>query len=115
MHGNEWSEDIAEFASWSVRYDLWCKMHYFGHLIEASSQEQTQHHYRPTSLLAQLPNEFTRDDARIMRRRMGKDTSSRALRNMLNTWLHRGFVRLDKERDVYIKNKREMQTNMIVT
>lgn len=105
MHGNEWSEDIAEFASWSVRYDLWCKMHYFGHLLEASAQEQTQHHYRPTSLLAQLPNEFTRDDARIMRRRLGKDTSSRALRNMLSTWLHRGFIHLDKERDIYIKNQ----------
>ena len=105
MHGGEWSEEIAEFASWSVRYDLWCKMHFFGHIIEASTQEQTQHHYRPTSLLAQLPNEFTRDDARIMRRRLGKDTSSRALRNMLNTWLHRGFIRLDKERDVYIKNQ----------
>ena len=115
MHGGEWSEEIAEFASWTVEYDLWCKMHFFGHLIEASTQEQTQHHYRPTSLLAQLPAQFTRDDARIMRRRLGKDTSSRALRNMLNTWLHRGFVRLDKERDVYIKNKREMQTNMIVT
>ena len=105
MHGGEWSEEIAEFASWTVEYDLWCKMHFFGHLIEASTQEQTQHHYRPTSLLAQLPAQFTRDDARIMRRRLGKDTSSRALRNMLNTWLHRGFIRLDKERDVYIKKQ----------
>ena len=40
-----------------------------------------------------------------MRRRMGKDTSSRALRNMLSTWLHRGFIRQDKERDIYVKNQ----------
>jgi hypothetical protein len=58
---------------------------------------------QPTMLLAQLPNTFTRDEARIMRRQQGRDASSRSLRNMLNTWVNRGFIRFDKETKLYTK------------
>ncbi len=26
----KWSKEIENFAPWSLRYDMWCKMHYFG-------------------------------------------------------------------------------------
>ena len=105
MHGSSWSREIEEFASWSLDYDMWVKMHYFGSAIEDASQGKADRRYLPTMLLPLLPETFTRDEARMMRRRMGKDSSSRAVRNMLSTWTHRGFIRLDREKGVYLKVK----------
>ena len=103
MNGNQWSQEIADFATWSLNYDLWVKLRYFGQMIE-SCMDAAQNNYRqPTVLLAQLPSTFTRDDARIMRRQQGRDSTSRSLRNMLNTWVNRGFIRYDKTTQLYHK------------
>ncbi|MBQ5912802.1 MAG: DUF3987 domain-containing protein [Bacteroidaceae bacterium] len=103
MNGNKWSQEIEQFASWSLNYDLWVKLHYFGQMIENCLDTAQNGGRQPTMLLAQLPNTFTRDEARIMRRQQGRDASSRSLRNMLNTWVNRGFIRFDKETKLYTK------------
>ena len=103
MQGKQWTDDIATFASWTLDYDLWVKMHFFGQLIENVATTSKHSDYTPTNLLTQLPDTFTRDDARIMRRRMGKNSSSRALSNMLATWKKRGFITFDPQTNNYHK------------
>ena len=102
MNGLQWTAEIAEFASWSVRYDMWCKMHFFGDKLrqdlegEASALQVT-----PRNLLDLLPREFTRQMAQEMRIEQGRKPNPT---NMLNQWVFRGFIKLDKERGVYVKN-----------
>ena len=50
-----------------------------------------------------LPNEFTRDQARNMRRDIGRSTNMKDVRNMLNQWVYRGIVRYDEARNIYVK------------
>ena len=108
MEGNKWSQEIADFCSWSVSFDMYSKIKIFGDLIEKSSNcTVPDNSRRRTNLLVLLPDEFTRDDARNMRRDVGKGTSSKELKNMLAQWVHSGKIKLDEDRNVYVKQRRE--------
>jgi hypothetical protein len=102
MHGG-WSQEIEDFCSWSVSYDMWCKSYYFGQLIEKDFNVIEQGGHRPTMLLPMLQNTFTYNDAVSIRRIMNKPTTSRAVRNMLNQWIHRKLVTYDKDTKKYHK------------
>ena len=108
MHGYRWSQEIELFASWTVDYDLWCKFHFFGDMIENATQSTAPDNARyNTSLLALLPDTFTREQARNMRRDIGKGTSAREVRCMLGQWTHRGFIRLDEKQGIYVKVQKQ--------
>ena len=103
MNGGVWSADIEAFASWSIDYDLWCKLIFFGDLIEASTSATPDNHRYTQRLTNLLPDEFTREQARNMRRDAGRSTNARDVSNMLNQWLYRGHIKYDAVRKVYIK------------
>ena len=66
--------------------------------------ERTAVQRGPASLLALLPQEFTREQVREVRMAQGMQPNPK---NMLAQWVHRGFVRHDEERGVYLKLKIE--------
>lgn len=104
MEGYQWTQPIEDFASFSCDYDIWCKFHFFGDLIEnACNNTVPDNSKRRTNLLSLLPDEFTREQARNMRRDMGKGTSSKEMKNMLAQWVHCKKIRFDKEREIYLK------------
>ncbi|MBO5699674.1 MAG: hypothetical protein J6R79_06705 [Bacteroidaceae bacterium] len=105
MNGGVWTKDIEDFASWSIDYDLWCKLIYFGDLIEASTSTTPDNQRYTQRLTSLLPDEFTREQARNMRRDAGRSTTARDLSNMLNQWLYRGHIKYDAVRKVYIKTE----------
>jgi len=88
----KWSREIEEFVRWSLQYDMYCKMTFFGEAIEnanRSTEEQTGRR-GPRNLLKLLPDEFTVHDADLIRQANGMDT--RGTRNMLSQWVHRGYL-----------------------
>ena len=88
----KWGREIEDFVRWSLQYDLWCKMLFFGEAIEQanrSSEEQTGRR-GPRNLLELLPDEFTLHDANLIRQANGMDTHG--TRNMLSQWVHRGYL-----------------------
>ena len=98
-HGMQWTEEIAQFAAWSVRYDMWCKMHFFSDMIHRDMEKERSAGQRgPASLLAQLPEEFTREQVRELRMARGMEPSPTI---MLNNWKVRGFIVFDEVRNVY--------------
>ena len=100
-----WSKDIEDFVRWSLQYDLWCKMQFFGAAIEAANQETERTPKRgPRNLLELLPDEFTVHDADIIRQANGMDT--RGTRNMLSQWVHRGYL-LQMTDDSFCKSKKK--------
>ncbi len=102
MNGMQWSQEIDEFAAWSVRYDMWCKMHFFGDLMHQEMEAETMVVAGNTrnNLLDLLPSEFTRQMAQDMRIAQGRKPNPK---DMLAQWVHRGYIVRDKARDLYIK------------
>ena len=104
MNGNKWSEEIADFCTWSLNYDMWWKNYYFGKFIEQSNAQTLVEHAHPRNLLPLLADTFSREDAVDMRRKVGKSTKPIAVKNMLNTWINRGFITKDMKTGLYSKN-----------
>ncbi len=101
----KWSREIEEFVRWSLQYDMFCKMTFFGEAIEnanRSADEQTGRR-GPRNLLKLLPDEFTVHDADLIRQANGMDT--RGTRNMLSQWVHRGYL-LQMTDDSFSKMKK---------
>ena len=87
----KWSKEIEEFVRWSLQYDLYCKMQFFGEAIEHANRSAEETVRRgPRNLLSMLPDEFTIHDADLVRQANGMDT--RGTRNMLSQWVHRGYL-----------------------
>ena len=101
MNGMQWSPEIDEFASWSVRYDMWCKMHFFGDLMRQEMEAETiVVTGNKNNLLDLLPSEFTRQMAQDMRIAQGRKPNPK---DMLAQWTHRGYIVRDEARNVYMK------------
>ena len=105
-HGNKWDKTMEDFVRWSLHYDLWCKMQFFGEAIERSnSVQQESRHHGPRNLLELLPDEFTLEDAVRVRREQG--IGSKGVQDMIRTWRNRGFIeeRTNEQLNSYIKLK----------
>ena len=101
MNGMQWDEDIERFATWSVKYDMWCKMRFFRDMMHSDLEgERTAIQRGPVGLLSMLPKEFTREDVKALRIAQGmKPDPSDSLKN----WKRRGLVVRHEEREVFIK------------
>jgi hypothetical protein len=95
--GERWDKRTEDFIRWSLHYDLWCKMHFFGNEIEMAENA----HYAssskpgPQNLLDLLPDIFTREEAQQMRQKMGLQRGN--LKLMLSNWKQRGYIELHGE------------------
>ena len=104
-NGCRWEKPIEDFARWSLRYDLWCKLQLFGQMIydadnDSSSLPRTAPK-GPKNLLEMLPEEFSAADYIRVRQSEGFDCdNARTVSCALNQWVHRGYiVRIDTEHD----------------
>ena len=93
-NGMKWEKSIEEFIRWSLNYDLWCKMQFFGDDIwKAECGEDSKLGSRgPRSLLTLLPDEFTVEDAKRVRRQEGLTNEGKACQNMIRQWVFRKHV-----------------------
>jgi hypothetical protein len=91
-NGQQWEKTIDDFISWSLDYDLWCKMQFFGTDIEnaINGDDARVGHRGPRNLLELLPDEFTMDDARRVRQQEGMSADKAG--NMVSTWKKRRYV-----------------------
>ena len=92
-NGNQWEKAIEDFVRWSLQYDLWCKMQFFGDDIEAANSGNERMGTRgPRNLLELLPDEFTREDALNVRVKQGMGGGRKKCSLMINQWVHRNYV-----------------------
>ena len=90
-NGNQWEKNIEDFVRWSLQYDLWCKMQFFGDDIEAANSGNERIGTRgPRNLLELLPDEFTLDDAKRIRQKNGKSEGKTI--KMIRNWINRNYV-----------------------
>ena len=90
--GEQWDKTLEDFVRWSLQYDMWCKMEFFGEAIEAANRDGLQHPNAngPRNLLLLLPDEFTRADAERIRQLHGMDVKGSSA--MLRQWVYRRYV-----------------------
>ena len=92
-HGEKWDKTMEDFVRWSLQYDMYCKMKFFGNAIESQEHEQERVVTKgPQNLLDLLPEIFTREEAQSLRQRMGIQSDS--LRQMLFNWRKRGYIEI---------------------
>ena len=103
-HGYKWTKEIADFVRWTEQYNLWCKMLYFGQQLERELREEVelQRQSGPRNLLELLPDEFTREQYRIMRQSQGKVGDGDST---LRTWMARRYIVLDEVTGCYCKTE----------
>ena len=96
-NGYQWEPEIEDFIRWSERYDLYCKMRFFGDAIKKAEQECDQESKRgPASILGFLPEEFNYQQVEALR--VEHKMSAKGTMKMLNNWLFRGYIKV-KEKD----------------
>ena len=62
--GGVWDKVTEDFIRWSLKYDMWCKMKFFGAAIEdVEKSSMCEKRRGPQNLLDLLPDVFTRDEA----------------------------------------------------
>ena len=94
--GGKWDKTVENFIRWSLQYDLWCKMRFFGNDIEmAESAMNISKRNGPRNLLDFLPDIFTREEAHLLRQKKGLERGS--LSAMLGMWRKRGYIELHGE------------------
>ena len=94
-NGYQWEPEIEDFIRWSERYDLYCKMRFFGDAIKKAEQECDQESKRgPASILGFLPEEFNYQQVEALR--VEHKMSAKGTMKMLNNWLFRGYIKVKK-------------------
>jgi len=103
-HGYRWSAEITNFVRWTQRYNMWCKMIYFGQQLERELREEVeiQRQSGPQNLLELLPDEFTRNEYRQMRQSQGKTGDGDST---LRSWKNRGYIVYDEVTGRYGKTE----------
>ena len=86
----KWDKTIEDFVRWSLQYDMWCKMQFFGDAIENADSIDNKPKRGPKNLLEMLPEEFTLQEAANVRRQQGMDAKSAI--KMIRNWKSRGYV-----------------------
>ena len=92
-NGCKWEKTIDDFIRWSLEYDLWCKMEFFGEDIAKANMETEPTTKRgPRNLLELLPDVFTIADARRVRQQQGLSNEKGKCEGMIRQWLFRKYA-----------------------
>jgi len=84
-----WSKEIEHFAMWSMKYDMWCKMHFFSDQMNSQMAGEVVRSRGPKNMLDMLTDDFTREDAQQVRIRLGKSANPT---QQLCMWEQRGYI-----------------------
>ena len=91
-NGEKWEKSIEDFIEWSVKYDLWCKMRFFGNQMQEAIDADNRSIYHASgvsNLLLFVHDTF--DKAEIQEVCMVHGTKTK-LAVLLCTWKKRGFI-----------------------
>ena len=98
-NGYRWEPEIEDFIRWSERYDLYCKMRFFGDAIKKAERDGDQESKKgPASILAFLPDKFSYQQVETLR--LENDMNAKGTAKMLRNWLHRGYIEKEESDSV---------------
>jgi|GEM_PF-595693 len=96
-NGMKWEESIGPFCRWSLLYDMWCKMHFFGEYIRHADDDILHYKRGPKNLLVMLPKVFTLADAISARQKAGLSTDVYHTKKMIASWVTRHYLKQESD------------------
>ena len=98
-NGYKWEPEIEDFIRWSERYDLYCKMRFFGDAIKKAMREGDQESKKgPSSILEFLPEKFNYQQVESLR--LKNDMNAKGTAKMLRNWIRRGYIEIEESDSV---------------
>lgn len=91
-NGEKWEKPIEDFIEWSVKYDLWCKMRFFGNQMQEAIDADSQmvcHATGVSNLLLYVHDTFDKVEIQRVCQIHGTKTK---LAILLCNWKKRGFI-----------------------
>ena len=91
-NGEKWEKPIEDFIVWSVKYDLWCKMRFFGNQMQEAIDADSRMVYHATgvsNLLLYVHDTFDKVEIQRVCQIHGTKTK---LAILLCNWKKRGFI-----------------------
>ena len=91
-NGEKWEKPIEDFIEWSVKYDLWCKMRFFGNQMQEAIDADSRMVYHATgvsNLLLFVHDTFDKVEIQSVCQIHGTKTK---LAILLCNWKKRGFI-----------------------
>ena len=107
MNGEKWTKEIQDYMEWSLRYDLWVKMHVIGKMLDTAMGEEDAATAKkgPMNMLTLLNDEFTIEDLIIVRKKLGKSVELRKVKQQLCMWRNRKLIDFEEFNNVIKKIK----------
>lgn len=99
-NGKKWEKAIEGFCRWSLHYDLWLKLHFFGDLIRHADSQVKTSSRGPANLLEQIQKDeqgrFNYNAVVVARLQNGMEEKGTG--NMISQWVRRKLItKLDKD------------------
>ena len=91
-NGEKWEKAIEDFIEWSVKYDLWCKMRFFGNQMQEAIDADSRmvcHATGVSNLLLYVHDTFDKVEIQRVCQIHGTKTK---LAILLCNWKKRGFI-----------------------
>ena len=88
-------------AMWTMKYDMWCKMHFFGEQMSQQMAGEVVRTRGPKNMLDSLPDTFNEAQLTALRTTLGK--SSEGTYNQLHKWMFRNFITYSAQTGLYTK------------
>ena len=97
INGEQWTEEIQNYMEWTLRYDLWVKMHVIGKMLEDAINEDSEMTSKkgPMNMLDLLKDEFKMEDLILVRRKLAKSVDTKLVKQQLITWRQRKLIEYD--------------------
>lgn len=99
-NGKKWEKAIEGFCRWSLHYDLWLKLHFFGDMIRHADSQVKTSSRGPANLLEQIQKD---DQGRfnynaVVVARLQNGMEEKGTGNMISQWVRRKLItKLDKD------------------
>jgi hypothetical protein len=112
MNGKVWTQEIADFATWSVDYDMWGKISIFGEAIKKEFEYNNNilsGKKRTNETLELLPANFNLEDLCRIRemfddQKLPEKTLIKRAKSQVQQWVSRGHVEYaNSEKTRYVK------------
>ena len=104
-NGEKWEKAIEDFIVWSVKYDLWCKMRFFGNQMQEAIDADSRsvcHTPGVSNLLLYVHDTFDKTEIQNICQVHGTKTK---LAILLCNWKKRGFI-MKNENGTFTKTAR---------
>lgn len=93
-NGKKWEKAIDGFCRWSLHYDLWLKLHFFGEYIRNADSQIKMSNRGPANLMEQIAPKIGDifDKSALVSARLKNGMKEEGTNNMLSQWKTRHLI-----------------------